>query len=110
MNLKATSRLREFQRDFADLEISLRAQRKRGRRSFILTPECMVVELRLNEAKISRLERRYGLRLTALRKAYHVLKRHGLLPRGRIGWEQWLPDYKCRKNKLKRESYRRQPI
>lgn len=97
---KTSSRLREFQRDFADLEKSLRAQRKRGRRSFILTPECLVVELRLTEAEIRRLECRYGLRLAALATAYRALKRHGLFPRGRIEWGEWLLIYQRRKSSL----------
>ncbi|MBX3750078.1 MAG: hypothetical protein KF897_08325 [Opitutaceae bacterium] len=105
MNLKATSRLREFQRDFADFEKSLRAQRRRGRRSFILTPERMVVELRLSEAKISRLERRYGLRLAVLTTVCRAFKKHGLFPRSRIDWEQWLLIYQQRKSS---QSQRRQ--
>jgi len=100
MNLKTTSRLREFKRDFAGLEKSLRAQRKHGRGSFILTPECLVVELRLSAAKINRLERRYGLRLAALTTAYRAIKRHDLFPRDRMEWGQWLLIYQRRKNSL----------
>ena len=100
MNLKTTSRLREFKRDFAGLEKSLRAQRKHGRGTFILTPECLVVELRLSEAKIRTLELRYGLGLAALTTTYRALKRHGLFPRSRVDWGQWLLIYQRRKSSL----------
>lgn len=97
--LRATGRrsadAQQFSQAFAPLETSLTRRAKMG--GTVMTPEQMIVELHLTPLLVRQIEGRFRIRLPWFKPTYANLKRHGLMPRERIPWEEWLKDYRKRR-------------
>lgn len=79
--------------DFEPLEGSLSRTSRRG--VYEMTPEQMIVELRLSPKKVREIKRRTGYSFYAwFTEAYRVMKRHGLLDPKNSSWESWLTRYR----------------
>lgn len=65
----------------------------------LITPERIVVELRLTPARVVALERYCGLKLRWFNRTHAVLKRHKLIPKSR-DWNEWLVRYEKRRAEL----------
>jgi len=82
---------KSFAQDFAALEAALRRQRRQ--RVVVMTPEQLVVELRLTPRSVKQIERRFGVSFRWHAATYAALRRHKLMPRKRMLWETWLQQY-----------------
>lgn len=72
--------MNSFKSDFAPLEKSLRRELRLNAGGLIVTPEQMVVELRLTPNKIQHLSEQVPSLARSLTEAYRVLRRHNMLP------------------------------
>ncbi len=90
MNRSAKSEIR-FLLDFAPLEEALAFGKRR--KCGVLTPEMMIVELRLTPKRVAEIERRNEIRLPWFAPAYWAMRRHGLLRLRTRSWERWLAIY-----------------
>jgi hypothetical protein len=86
-----------FQADFADLRRALNRERRLPRGGVVMTPERMIVELRLTPKKVATLEAEYGISLPWFAPAYAALKRHSLFPRRKLAWGKWLKLYQAKR-------------
>ncbi len=86
--------------DFAALEMTLRREAELPNRTTIMSPDRMVVELRLTPEKARDIEARGGIDLRWVDPVYSAMKRHGLYPERRTSWETWLKKYHQRRLQL----------
>lgn len=82
-----------FEANFADFERALRFGALFG--TTILTPEQMVVELRLTPARLRDIHARFPLALPGAGPAHARLRRHALFPAAKLDWAEWLGQYRA---------------
>ena len=95
-----------FKSDFAPLEKSLRREARLMDGAIVMTPERMVIELRLTPAKIRHLGKQIPILKRPLTETYWVLRRHQMLPsqlklptKGASDrWDSWMGAYTARRN------------
>lgn len=59
-----------------------------------MTPERMIIELKLTPWCVAQIESSNGIELKWFQPAYAVLQKHGLLKSRRLIWEDWLVEYR----------------
>ncbi len=98
--------MNSFKSDFAPFEKSLRREGRLKGGAFVMTPERMVIELRLTPAKIRHLGGQIPILARPLAETYWVLRRHQMLPsqlklptKGASDrWDSWMGAYTARRN------------
>lgn len=81
-----------FRTDFAPLEWSLARKKKSG--GVVMTPERMIIVLKLTPRRVVQIESSNGIKLKWFQLAYAVLQKHGLLKTRNLIWEDWLVEYR----------------
>lgn len=82
-----------FEADFADFERALRFGTLFE--TTIMTPEQMVVELRLTSARVRDMRQRLSLAFPWAGPTHALLRRHALFPAAKMDWEKWLGQYRA---------------
>ena len=59
-----------------------------------MTPERMIIELKLTPKRVAQMESLNGIELKWFQPAYAVLQKHGLLKNRKLIWEDWLVEYR----------------
>jgi hypothetical protein len=96
--ISCSNSYRKFREDFENLEQALRKEKANG--GCVMTPERMVVELRLQPRLVRNIEKQYHIKLPWFLPVYTALEYHRLLPWSK-SWDKWLVRYRAKQKAFK---------